>query len=142
MEYDLHMIKPFTEELFQQLLAAAAEENAAERRHLLSQHLVIDETMDANIQRDIVLDALYVATDFAMEHKYDYASTAALVEILAAEFISLMDPAYDFNRPPAELVQEMKRLFLEKVRQTLLVPRVIVFPWRRTDIYVCLCVCV
>lgn len=85
--------------------------------------------MDANIQRDIVLDSLYVATDFAIQRNYNYASTAALLEVLTAEFVSLMDPAYDFDRPPAELIQEMKRIFLDKVR---LPPRLLP-PCHRTD---------
>lgn len=110
------MIKDYSEDIYQQLSVAMSDGNAEKRRRIISQHLVIDEDMDMNMQRDIIVDVLYAATDFTMRNNFNFPSTAALIDIVALEFTSLMDPHYDFSLSSSVVIQEMKQTFMEKVR--------------------------
>ncbi len=109
------MIKELSEETFHFLSNAVADENHVTRRKIISDHLVIDEDMDVNIQRDIIIDTLYVAIEFAFRNNFDFQSTAALIDMIAIEFFSLMTPQYDFTRSSTQSINEMKNIFLEKV---------------------------
>lgn len=109
------MIRELTTDVYQQVIAVGPED-AGEQRKIISKNLLIDEDMDVNYRRDIVIDSLFLALHFAQTKNLELAGAAALIEVIGDEFQQLMDPRYDLNRPVSQQMQEMRDLFDNKVR--------------------------
>jgi hypothetical protein len=108
------MIRSLSNDIYNELFT---EDRILEKnRNIISQQLIIDEdTERGNLQRDIVVDATFLAINFAIDNKFTFEVTSVMLDIISLEFTSLMDPNYDLMISVEKRVKDMKDIFLSKV---------------------------
>lgn len=77
---------------------------------------VTDFDMDNNLQREAVVDQIFLALHFCSENKLEFHTAEILINLIIDEFQTMITGCYDKNASGESRMSEMKNKFMQLVR--------------------------
>lgn len=80
---------------------------------------VVDFDMDHNLQREVVVDQIFLAMHFCLEKTLSFTTSKVLIDLIIDEFQAMITKSFDKNASGETRMLAMKSKFMEMVRLLL-----------------------
>jgi hypothetical protein len=86
-----------------------------QKRSLFAKHIV-DDDMDNNFQRDVLIDLFFHGVMHCIEKEFNFQVVQMLLSMIEDELLAMVHQTFDSNLPPTERISILHSKMITNVR--------------------------